>query len=107
MGMADLLLLLQTWGPAIGPALVLLAFFLWKDYRREDRLQGRIEKLEQEHRDVVLPMVEKCAQVIASNTEVMKRVLIVLTQRARADSHEARCVLDKLLADAEEHRESA
>ena len=61
MSLSDILFMLEAWGPTIGPSLVLLAFFLWKDYRREDRLQGRIDKLEQEQRDVVLPMVEKCA----------------------------------------------
>ncbi len=104
MSLSDILFMLEAWGPTIGPSLVLLAFFLWKDYRREDRLQGRIDKLEQEQRDVVLPMVEKCAGVIASNTEVMQRVIALLSRRASIENHDARCVLDQLLADAEEHR---
>ena len=74
MCFSDFVGIIRMWGPVLGPSLALLTFFLWKDWRREDHLQERIEKLEQEQKDIVLPMVEQCVTVIASNTEVMKRL---------------------------------
>lgn len=74
MCFSDFLGIIRVWGPVLGPSLALLTFFLWKDWRREDHLQERIEKLEQEQKDIVLPMVEKCVTVIAANTEVMERL---------------------------------
>ena len=57
-----------------GPLLIAVIFFLWRDYRREDRLAARIETLEDEQREVLLPLVRKCSTVIAQNTVVMQRL---------------------------------
>ena len=54
-----------------GPMLVMVVFFLYRDFIREDRLMKRIEKLEDEQRKVILPLVTRCTEVIAQNTEVM------------------------------------
>lgn len=51
----DLMWLLKQFGPL----LIAVIFFLWRDYRREDRLAARIETLEDEQREVLLPLVEK------------------------------------------------
>lgn len=67
--MMDLLQLIQEYGPLVG----VVIFFLWRDVKREDRLSGRIEKLEDEQREVILPLVQKSTEVIARNTEVMER----------------------------------
>ena len=57
-----------------GPFFIAVIFFLWRDYRREDRLAARIETLEDEQREVLLPLVDKCSTVIAQNTVVMGRL---------------------------------
>lgn len=57
-----------------GPMLVAVIFFLWRDYKREDRLMQRIVLLEDEQRNVILPLVTKCTEVIAKNSEVMDAV---------------------------------
>jgi hypothetical protein len=57
-----------------GPLLIAVIFFLWRDYRREDRLVARIETLEDQQQDVLLPLVEKCSTVIAQNTVIMQRL---------------------------------
>ena len=57
-----------------GPLLIAVIFFLWRDYRREDRLATRIETLEDEQREVLLPLVKKCSTVITQNTVVMQRL---------------------------------
>lgn len=57
-----------------GPFFLAVVFFLWRDYRREDRLSHRIDELEDEQRKVILPLVHECTEVITANTEVMKRL---------------------------------
>jgi hypothetical protein len=57
-----------------GPMLVAVVFFIWRDWKREDRLMKRIDKLEDEQREIVMPLVTKCTEVIAKNTEVMDSV---------------------------------
>ena len=104
MGVSDCLVILKEWGPVFGPAIGLLVFFVWKDWRREDRLQTRVENLEQEQKEVILPMVEKCVTVIAANTAVMQRLERLMDRAYRQEGDEERCMLDRLLADAEEHR---
>lgn len=57
-----------------GPMLVAVVFFIWRDWKREDRLMKRIDKLEDEQRDVLLPLVTNCTRVISENTSVMQAV---------------------------------
>ncbi len=57
-----------------GPMLVAVVFFIWRDWKREDRLMKRIDKLEDEQREVIMPLVTQCTAVISKNTEVMERV---------------------------------
>lgn len=62
--------LIKQFGPLAGVVL----FFIWRDWKREDRLTTRVEKLEDEQRHIILPLVEKSTEVIARNTEVMERL---------------------------------
>jgi hypothetical protein len=55
-----------------GPLLVAVIFFIWRDWKREDRLMRRIEKLEDEHRNIVLPLVKKSTEVIEQNTAALR-----------------------------------
>lgn len=68
--MEPFLSLAQQYGPLAATVL----FFIWRDWKREDRLSSRIEKLEDEQRQIIIPLLEKSTQVIAQNTEVMERV---------------------------------
>jgi len=61
-----------------GPLALVVAFFLWQNWVREERLNKRIIKLEDGQRDVLLPLVERCADVIAQNTMMMERLEKVL-----------------------------
>jgi hypothetical protein len=97
MGWSDILSFLQTWGPVGGPALGVLIFILWKDFRREDRLQTRIENLEKEQKDVILPMVEKYAELTTRSTDVMARLELVLSRCLRCEYPEAMKLAEKLL----------
>jgi len=64
-----------------GPLVLVVAFFLWQGWVRECRLTRRIEKLEDEQKKVLLPLVEKCASVIAKNTLIMRRLERAMDER--------------------------
>ena len=66
----ELFELLKEFGPLAGAVL----FFVWRDWKREDRLTTRIEKLEDEQRKIILPLVEKATTVIAENTFVLQEI---------------------------------
>jgi len=70
----DAIALLKQYGPLI----LVTAFFLWQGWVREGRMTKRIEMLEDEQRKVLLPLVERCADVIAQNTLMMERLERVL-----------------------------
>lgn len=72
----DLIAILREFGPTVG----LVIFVLLRDYKREDRLSNRIEKLEDEQRETILPLVEKTTEVIAHNTAVMQRLEAALNK---------------------------
>ena len=57
-----------------GPFFLAVVFFLWRDWKREDRLSNRLDELENEQRAVILPLVKDCSAVIAKNTAVMERI---------------------------------
>lgn len=81
----ELLDFLKEFGPFAGAVL----FFIWRDWRREDRLSTRIEKLEDEQREVILPLVERTTNVIVENTAVMRRLEDTL-DHIKVSSDEAR-----------------
>jgi len=63
--------ILQQYGPLAG----VVVWFLWRDGKREDKLTVRIEKLEDEQRQVILPLVEKATTVITENTIVLQEYM--------------------------------
>jgi hypothetical protein len=105
MSFSDAWSICQAWGPVFGPAIGVLIFFLWKDWRRESRLQDRIEQLEKDQKDIILPMMSDCVEVIARNTEVMTQVGAMLTRYVRFESQEERKIFDQLMDDAEKQRQ--
>lgn len=100
MDLATGLGFLQTWGPVVGPALGILAFFLWKDWRREMRLLDRVELLEKEQKEVLFPLVKQCAEVIAQNTLVMQRLEKVMRRCTAVARNEQKNLLDRLIEDS-------
>ena len=113
MGISDVLTCVWQAGPVLGPAIAVMVFFLWKDWRRETHLQDRVEKLEAGQKDMIFPLVEKCTSVIAANTVVMTANTAVMTRLESlmdrmlfAQGHSERCLLDRLLQDAAEHRQA-
>ena len=77
IGFTDLYLLLKEYGPLV----LIVAFLLWEGWTRENRLNNRIDHLEDEQRKVLLPMVERCTDVISQNTAMMERLEKSLDER--------------------------
>jgi len=74
--LVDLVWVLKNFGPLF----LAVIFFVWRDYRREDRLSQRINELEDEQRKVILPLVQECTKVITQNTDVMRQNTEVMTR---------------------------
>jgi len=64
-----------------GPLVLVVCFLLWQGWMRECRLTNRIDKLEDEQRKVLLPLMGKCTRVITRNTGIMRRLERVLDKR--------------------------
>jgi hypothetical protein len=64
-----------------GPLVLVMAFLLWQGWVREGRMGKRIVRLEDEQRNVLMPLVERCADVIAQNTLMMERLEKALDER--------------------------
>ena len=74
---ADVIVLLKQYGPLV----LVMAFLLWQGWVREGRMAKRIVRLEDEQRNVLMPLVERCADVIAQNTLMMERLEKALDER--------------------------
>ena len=68
---ADAMSLLRQFGPFF----LAVVFFLWRDWKREDRLSNRLDQLEDEQREVILPLVKDCSSVITRNSAVMEQLI--------------------------------
>ena len=67
--LGELVTVLKNYGPLI----LVVAFFLWQGWCRENRMSARITKLEEDHQKILLPLVERCTKVISRNTAVMRQ----------------------------------
>lgn len=64
----DYVALLKDFGPLVG----IVLFFIWRDWRREENLVDRVTKLEDFNTEILTTIVKEQAEVIATNTEVIK-----------------------------------
>lgn len=64
----DFINLLKDFGPLVG----VVIFFIWRDWKREENLVDRVQKLEDFNTEVLSNMVRDQAAVIATNTEVIR-----------------------------------
>ena len=60
--------LLKDFGPLVG----VVIFFIWRDWKREENLVERVQKLEDFNTEVLANIVKEQAGIIATNTEVIK-----------------------------------
>jgi hypothetical protein len=73
-GFLDTIDILKQYGPFCGCLVLACAFSIWRDWKREEKMTKRINTLEDENRQVLLPLVRECTAVIARNTTVMERL---------------------------------
>ena len=66
--MMELTNLLRDFGPIIG----VILFFIWRDWKREDKLQERVARLETYQQEALVTMVKDTTQALAQNSEFLK-----------------------------------
>jgi len=66
----DLVSMLKEFGPLVG----VVIFFIWRDWKREQHLSKRLEKLEDYYRGTLVHLVERGTTALVQNSEVMKWV---------------------------------
>jgi len=71
--------LLQTFGPSVA----IIAFVLWKDFRREQRFMTRIEKLEDYQKRILQNLVEKTTTSLVQSSECLKAIGHMIEHLAR------------------------
>lgn len=64
----SLLTLLREFGPFAG----LLLFFVWRDWKREDKLSNRVEALETYQRATLVGLLKDTTVVLSHNAECLK-----------------------------------
>jgi hypothetical protein len=62
--------LASNFGPLIG----IVLFFIWRDWKREDALRIRVEKLEDYQRETLVNLVERSTTALAQNAECLSWV---------------------------------
>lgn len=60
--------LMKDFGPLVG----IVLFFIWRDWRREENLVERVQKLEDFNTEVLSNIVKETTAVIATNTEQIR-----------------------------------
>jgi hypothetical protein len=63
----ELMDLAKDFGPLVG----IVLFFIWRDWRREQNLFERVQKLEDFNTEVLTSIVKEQAMIIATNTQVI------------------------------------
>jgi uncharacterized membrane protein YqiK len=73
-GLKDLASAIDSYGPVVvlvAVGIIVNLFFVWRDYRREDRQQRQIEAMQLVHNETVLPLLTDCREAIAASKEVI------------------------------------
>jgi len=60
--------LLHDFGPIIG----VILFFIWRDWKREDKLQERVTKLETYQQQTLIKLVTDTTAALTQNSEFLK-----------------------------------
>ena len=73
---------MNSFGPTITivtSLLILNLFFVWRDYRREDRQQRQLEAMQAAHNETILPLLTDCREAIAGCKEVISQNSMLIT----------------------------
>lgn len=79
--MHEYITVLKEFGPVLG----IILFFIWRDWKREDRLVNRLESLEQFQRDKLMAVIANTTEVVATNTRQFDQILVFMESRSNND----------------------
>lgn len=71
--------ILKTVGPFVG----VILFFIYRDYRREEKLNKRVENLETYQKEILESLVEKSTVALTQSSECIKWIARVLEHLVR------------------------
>jgi hypothetical protein len=66
--------MVSNFGPLVG----IVLFFIWRDWKREDALSARVEKLEDYQRDTLVNLIERSTTALGQNAECLSWVARVM-----------------------------
>jgi len=65
---------LSEYGPIVTIVVSLLlinGFFVWRDFKRENRQQAQLDELHRVHQQTIVPLLTECKEAIAVSKEVI------------------------------------
>ena len=77
----DFARLLHDFGPLLG----VILFFIWRDWKREDKLQERVTRLESYQQETLVKLVKDTSTALAQNTEYLKWSGAIIERSGRHD----------------------
>jgi hypothetical protein len=89
--MVDIFSLFKEFGPEIA----LIIFFVWQSWKREQRTDRRMNKLEDADKEILLPLLENATSVISRNTIIMERLEATLRSTFDACKDRLDCPLTR------------
>lgn len=69
--MHEYITILKEFGPVLG----IVLFFIWRDWRREDRLVTQISSLEKFQREKLITLIQDTTNVVSTNTRQFDQIL--------------------------------
>lgn len=70
---------LKEFGPLIG----LIFFFIWRDWKREERLSTRVEALEAYQRETLVGLLKNTTVALTHNSECLKWIGRIIERKWR------------------------
>ncbi len=67
----------------VGPFIGIIIFFVWRDWRREEKLYDRVERLEDYQKQILENLVEKSTAALTQSSECIKWIGRVLEHLVR------------------------
>lgn len=69
--MHEYITILKEFGPVLG----IILFFIWRDWKREDRLVTHIASLEKFQREKLITLIQDTTNVVSTNTRQFDQIL--------------------------------
>ena len=64
----EMINIFRDFGPVIG----IIIFFIWRDWKREDKLQERVTRLESYQQETLVKLITDTTKALAQNSEFLK-----------------------------------